>query len=152
MARIEPAKSAFRSPIWMADFRRFHAALARETETPAGEKSSIVETYTIDVPGLTRDSSLHLTRRVTTVDKKASDGKTTEQRIEEPNPGEPSAGMQLTTQRVDAVRSGASGTQQTKTIQERDINGNLNVVSVETQKSGQVPAEHVQTTPSEKPK
>jgi hypothetical protein len=151
MARIEPAKSAFRSPIWMADFRRFHAALARETETPAGEKSSIVETYTIDVPGLTRDSSLHLTRRVTTVDKKDSDGKKTEQRVEEPNPGDPSAGLQLTTQTIDAERSGASGTQQTKTIQERNLNGTLEVVSVDRRKSEHVPAAQVQTAPPDKP-
>jgi hypothetical protein len=125
--------------------------VAKETETPAGEKSNIVETYSLDVPGLTRDGSLHLNQRVTTVQKKDSDGKTTEQRVEQPNPGDPNAGLQVATKKVDVVRSGASGTQQTKTIQERDVNGVLNVISVETRKSDHVPAAPVRTAPSEKP-
>jgi len=125
--------------------------VGKETETPAGEKSNIVETYSLDVPGLTRDGSLHLNRRVTTVQKKDSDGKTTEQRVEQPNPGDPNASLQVATKTVDVVRSGASGTQQTKTVQERDVNGVLNVISVETRKSDHVPAAPVRTAPSEKP-
>ncbi len=125
--------------------------VGKETETPAGEKSNIVETYSLDVPGLTRDGSLHLNQRVTTVQKKDSDGKTTEQRVEQPNPGDPNVSLQVATKTVDVVRSGASGTQQTKTIQERDVNGVLNVISVETRKSDHVPTVPVRTAPSEKP-
>lgn len=125
--------------------------VGKETETPVGEKINSVETYSLDVPGLTRDSSLHLNRRVTTVQKKDSDGKTTEQQVEEPNPGDPNAGLQVTTKTTDVVRSGAFGTQQTKTIQERDVNGTLKVVSVETRKSDQAPAAPVRIAPSDKP-
>ena len=125
--------------------------VGKETETSAGEKSNIVETYSLDVPGLTRDGSLHLNQRVTTVQKKDSDGKTTEQRVEQPNPGDPNASLQVATKTVDVVRSGASGTQRTKTVQERDVNGVLNVISVETRKSDHVPAAPVRAAPSEKP-
>jgi hypothetical protein len=125
--------------------------VGKETETPAGEKSNIVDTYSLDVPGLTRDGSLHLNRRVTTVQKKNSDGRTTELQVEQPNPGDPNAGLQATTKSVDVLRSGASGTQQTKTIQERDVNGVLSVISVETRKSDHVPAAPVRIAPSDKP-
>jgi hypothetical protein len=50
------------------------------------------------------------------------------------------------------VRYAASGTDETKTIQERDINGALNVVSVEARKSDQPSAAQIPTAPSEKPK
>jgi len=126
-------------------------AVGKETETTAGEKSSSVETYSTDVPGLAPDGSLHLNWRVTTVQKKDSSGKTTEQQVEEPNPGDPNAGLQVSRKTKYIVLYGASGTQQTKTTQVRDVNGNFNVVSVETRKSDQVPAAQVQTAPSEKP-
>jgi hypothetical protein len=49
------------------------------------------------------------------------------------------------------VRYAASGSDDTKTIQERDINGAFNVVSVEARKSDQAPMQ-VQSAPPEKPK
>ena len=124
--------------------------VGKETEA-AGEKSNTVETYSTDVPGLAPDGSLHLNRRVTTVERKGSGGETTEQQVEQPNPDYPNTGPQVSTKTKYIVLYGASGTQQTKTTQVRDVNGTWSVVSVETGKSDQVPAEQAQTAPSDKP-
>jgi hypothetical protein len=126
--------------------------VGEETENAAGEKSNTVETYSVDVPGSASDGNLHLTQRVTTVQKKDSGGETTEQQIEQPNPGDPNANLQVKTKIKYIVQYGSSGTQQTKTTQVRDINGNFNVVSVETRKSDQAPATQVQAATSDKPK
>jgi hypothetical protein len=125
----------------------FSRTVGEETETTAGEKSNTIDTYSTDVPGLAGDGRLHLNQRVTTVQKKNSDGETTAQQVEEPNPGNPNDGWQVRAKTKYIVRYGASGTQQTKTIQVHD--GNLNVVSVDTRKSDQAPA--AAQTPSDKP-
>jgi hypothetical protein len=124
-------------------------SVGEETETSAGEKSNTIDTYSTVVPGLAGDDRLHLTQRVTTVQKKNSDGETTEQQVEESNPGNPNDGRQVRAKTKYIVRYGASGTQQIKTIQVRDSNGTLNVVSVDTRKSDQAPA--AAQTPSDKP-
>jgi hypothetical protein len=124
----------------------------KEAETAAGEKNNTVETYSTEVPGLAPDGSLHLNRRVTTVQKKDLGGEATEQQVEQPNSGDPNAGLQVSAKTKYIVKYGASGAQQTKTIQARDVNGTFNVVSVETRKSDQVPAAQVQIAPSDKPK
>ncbi|MGB2635880.1 MAG: hypothetical protein WAM58_18265, partial [Candidatus Acidiferrum sp.] len=126
--------------------------VGKETETTAGGKSTTVETYYTNMPGVAPDGSLHLNWQVTSVQKKDSDGKTTDQQGKRPNPDDPNGDLQVNTKTKYIVLYAASGTKQTKTIQERDINGTFNVVSAETQESGQVPAEQVHTTPSEKPK
>jgi|HubBroStandDraft_6_1064221.scaffolds.fasta_scaffold00297_16 hypothetical protein len=125
--------------------------IGEETEASAGEKSNTSETYSTYVPGLAPDGSLHLNWRVTTVQKTDSGGKTTEQQVKQPNPDDPNGGLQVSTRTKYIVRYDASGTQQTKTIQVRDINGTFNVVSVETRKSDEVPAEQVPIAPSDKP-
>jgi hypothetical protein len=124
--------------------------VGEETETNAGEKNNTVDTYSTYIPGLVGDGRVHLNQRVTTVQKKNSDGETTEQQVELPNPGNPNDGRQVRAKTKYIVRYGASGTQQTKTIQANDGNGNLNVVSVEKRKSDQAapPAQ----APSDKPK
>jgi hypothetical protein len=126
--------------------------VGKETETPAGEKNNTVETYSTDISGLATDGSLRLNWRVTTVQKKDADGKTTEQQVEQPNPDNANAGLQVNAKTKYTVRYASSGTQKTKTVQTRDINGNFDVVSVETEESDQVPAEQVQKAPSDKPK
>src|SRR3984893_4085037 len=126
--------------------------VGKETENAAGEKSNTVETYSMDAPGLAPDGNLHLNQRVTTVEKKDPASKTTEQQVEQHTPGNPSDGLQVSTKTKYIVRYGASGTQQTKTIQEHDINGTFSVVSVETKRSDQAPAAQVQIAPSDKPK
>jgi hypothetical protein len=124
-----------------------------ETETAAGEKTNTVETFSKDAPGSATDGSLQLNRRVTTVQKKDSGGKTAEQQVEERNPDSPNGGLQVTTKTKYIVQYAASGTQQTTTVQKRDVNGNFNVVSVETRKSDEAPAAKApQTASPDKPK
>jgi len=127
----------------------FSRTVGEETETTAGEKSNTIDTYSANVPGLAGDGRLHLNQRVTTVQKKNSDGETTEQQVEEPHPGNPNDGRQVRAKTKYIVRYGASGTQQTKTTQVRDGNGNLSVVSVDTRKSDQAPP--AAKAPSDKP-
>ena len=129
----------------------FSRTVGEETETSSGERSNTVDTYSTIVPGVTGDGRLHLNQRVTTVEKKDSGGKITEQRVEELNPGDPHAGLQVSSKTKYTVQYGASGTQQTKTVQARDANGAFNVISLETRKSDQVPAAREQTAPSDKP-
>jgi hypothetical protein len=123
-----------------------------DTVTSAGEKTKTSETYSTYVPGVAPDGSLYLNLRVATVQKTDSGGKTTEQQVKQPNPDDPNGGLQANTRTKYIVRYDASGTQQTKTIQVRDINGTFNVVSVETRKSHEVPAEQVPIALSDKPK
>ena len=125
--------------------------VGKETETAAGEKSNTVEKYSMDIPGIAGDGTLHLKQRVTTVQKNDSDGKTTEQQVEQPT-GNPSDGLQASAKTKYTVRYAASGTQQTKTVQTRDGSGNFSVVSVETQKSNQPPPAPAPVSPSDKPK
>jgi hypothetical protein len=127
----------------------FSRTVGEETETSAGEKSNTVDTYSTEVPGLAGDGRLHLNQRVTTVQKKNSDGETTEQQVELPNAGNPSDGRQVRAKTKYVVLYGASGTQQTKTVQVREGDGNLNVVFVDTRKSDQAPP--ATQTPSDKP-
>lgn len=126
--------------------------VGKETQTKAGGESTTIETYYTNTPGVAPDGSLHLNWQVTTVQKKDSDGKTTDQEGKQPNPDDPNGNLRVNTKTKYIVQYAASGTQETRTIQTRDINGTFNVVSVEAQESAQVPAEQVQTTPSEKPK
>lgn len=125
--------------------------VSKETETAAGGKSSTVETYSTSVSGLATDGSLHLNSRATTVEKKDVGGKTTEQQVEQANPDNSNAGLQVTAKTKYTVHYAASGTQQTKTIETRDIDGSFNPVYIQTGKSDQVPAEHDQKAPSDKP-
>ena len=126
--------------------------VGKETETATGEKNSAVEKSSTDIPGVAGDGRLHLKQRVTTVEKKESDNQITEQQFEQPTPGNPSDGLQVTAKTKYTVHYAASGTQQKKTIQTRDASGTFNEVSVQTEKSDQVPAEQVQKPPSDKPK
>ena len=84
--------------------------------------------------------------------KKDSDGNTTEDQIEQPKPGNPNGGLQVSAKTKYTVHYAASGTDQIMTTQASDGNGAFNMVSVETQKSDQVPAEQAPIAPSDKPK
>jgi hypothetical protein len=72
--------------------------------------------------------------------------------VERPDPGDPGGGLRVTILTTDSVRTGGSGAQATQTIQMRDANGSLAVVSVDTSKSDNLHAIQVQIGPSEKPK
>lgn len=130
----------------------FSHTVSKETETAPGEISNTVETYSTVVPGVAQDGSLHLKQRVTTVRNKSSDRKTTEQQVEQPNPGNPTDGLQVRAKTKYTVQYAASGTQQTKTVQVRDTNGTFNVVSDQTQKTQAVPPTQAPVAPSDTPK
>jgi hypothetical protein len=127
--------------------------VSKQVENSSGEKRNTVETYSVDVPGTTRDGGLHLVERATTVQHISPTGQqTTQQQVEQPNPGDPGAGLRVTVISTNAVRPGASEVQGTQTIQMRDANGNFGTVSVDISKSTNIHAVQVQIAPSEKPK
>jgi hypothetical protein len=114
--------------------------VSKESESTSGEKRSIVETYSIDVPGTARDGSLHLVERASTSSQiNASGGQTTEQKVEQPNPGDPGAGLRVSILVNDKMVPAPSGEQSTVTIRACDSNGSFGVVSVDTTKSDKVP-------------
>jgi hypothetical protein len=127
--------------------------VSKEAESPSGEKRNTVESYSTDITGSTPDGKLHLVQRVTTTQNAGSGGQqSTVQQVEQPNPGDPGAGLRLTTLTTDNLHSGPSGAQATRTIQVRDASGSLGVVSVDTAKSDSVHAIQVQIAPPDKPK
>jgi hypothetical protein len=127
-------------------------SVGQETENAAGDKNSTVEIYFWNAPGVADDGGLRLNSQVTTVRKTDSGGTITEQQRKQPDPNDANGGLQVGTRTKYTVRYAASGTDETKTIQERNVNGTLNVVSVESRRSDQPSAAQIQTAPSEKPK
>jgi len=127
--------------------------LGKESETAAGEKRNTVETYSTDISGSAPDGNLHLSQRVTVVKRARSDGaQATEQQLEQLNPGEPGAGLQVTSKTLDIVQPDTSGTRETRTIEVRDASGGFGVVSFDTRKSDNVHAIDVDIAPQNKPK
>ena len=126
--------------------------VSQESESASGEKRSVAETYSIDVPGTTRDDGLHLVERKTSTESSSSTGeRATKQTVEQTNPGDPDAGLRLSVLVDGRMVPGPSGEQSTVTIRARDSNGNFGIVSVETTKSDRIPTSQVQQTPAEKP-
>jgi hypothetical protein len=127
--------------------------VTKESENSAGEKRNTVETYSIDVPGTTRDGNLHLIERVNTSSQSnASGAQTSEQKVEQLNAGDPGADLRVSVLVNDKMVAGPSGEQSTVTVRARDSNGGLSIVSVDTKKSDRVPTMHIQQTPSNDPK
>lgn len=66
-----------------------------ESQSTFGEKGT-VETYSIDVPGTTRDGTLHLIERRSSISRSSSSGEqSTEEQVEQINPGDPAAGLRV---------------------------------------------------------
>ena len=127
--------------------------VSQESESNSGEKRNKVETYSIDVPGTTRDGNLHLVEHTTSSERSSSTGeRTTEQTVEQPNPGDLGAGLRVSVLVNDKMVPAPSGEQSTVTIRARDSNGSFAVVSVDTTKSDRIPTIQIQQTPSEQPK
>ena len=124
--------------------------LSKESANAAGDKRDTVETYSTDVPGSAGDGSLHLNQRVTTTHRKRDDGEqSSEELVEERNPGQPGEGLRVTQKTIDIVRPGLGGTaRKTQTIQSLDSNGNLDVVSVDTRKQDNPTAVKVDIAPA----
>jgi hypothetical protein len=128
-------------------------SVSKETQGTSGDKRSVVESYSVDVPGAPRDGNLHLVERARTAQRTSPTGEQiTENKVERLNPGDPSAGLRISIVVNDTVLPGPSGEQATRTIRMRDGNGNFGVVSVDTTKSDRVPTIQIQQTPSETPK
>jgi hypothetical protein len=126
--------------------------VSQESERTSGEKRSVVETYSIDVPGATRDGSLHLVERKTSTESSNSTGeRTTKQAVEQTNPGGPGAGLRMSVLVDGKIVPEPSGERSTVTIRARDSNGSLGIVSVDTTKADRIPTIQVQPTPDEKP-
>jgi hypothetical protein len=124
-----------------------------QVETPSGEKRNTVETYSVDVPGTTRDGGLHLVQRATTDQRTSSTGQqTTQEQVEQTNPGDPGAGLRVTIISTSTVRPGPSEAQGTRAIQVRDANGNFGTVWVDISKSDNIHAIEVSIAPSQKAK
>jgi len=126
--------------------------VSHETESTSGDKRSVVETYSIDVPGTTRDGSLHLVERKTSTGSASSTGeRATEQKVEQINPGDPGSGLRLSVLVDGKIVPEASGEQSTVTIRARDSNDSFGIVSVDTTKADRIPTVQIQPTPVEKP-
>ena len=127
--------------------------VSEESTSDSGEKRALVETYSINVPGATRDGTLHQVEHArTTSQDHASGGQTTERTVEQPNPGDPGAGLRVSVLVNDNMVPAASGAESTVTIRARDSNGSFGIVSVDTTKSDRIPTIQIQPTPSEQPK
>ena len=125
--------------------------VSRESESVSGEKRSVVETYSIDVPGATRDGSLHFVERNTITERSSSTGRqVTEQTVDQTNPGDPGSGLRVSVLVDGRVVPTPSGLQATKTVRFRDVNGNFDVVEVDTTKADKVLTIQFQQTPAEK--
>jgi hypothetical protein len=120
----------------------------RKSEDVSGGIHGSKETYSIDVSGVGRDSSLHLVQRVSTTQQSSSGGRQTIELVEQPNSGDPDAGLRVTTVHTETVHSGPAGAQASRVIQVRDANGSLGVVFVDMTKSSNVRAIEVQIAPS----
>lgn len=128
------------------------SSVGKESETASGEKRKTVEIYSTDTPGSAPDGKLHLSQRVTTLNRSRADGKQqTEQQIEQANPGDPNAGLGVTVKTLDTAQPGPSGIRETRTIQVRDSTGSFGVVSVDNTKSDKRQVT-VDISPPDKPK
>jgi hypothetical protein len=122
--------------------------VSTESERGSGEKRRSIETYSLDTLGYTRDGNLHLVKRATTEQRSNNAGaETVEEVLEQLNPGDPSHGLRVTTMTSNVLRSGSSGAENTRTVEVRDINGNVNVISVDMTKSDNGHAIQVQIAP-----
>ena len=126
--------------------------VGHETESTSGEERSVVETYSIDVPGTTQDGSLHLVERKTSTETSSSTGgRAIEQEVEQINPGDPGSSLRVSVLVDGKLVPEPSGEQSTVTIRARDSDGSFGVVSVDTTRADRIPAVQIQQTPAEKP-
>jgi hypothetical protein len=126
--------------------------VSRESQSTDGETRNSVENYSIDVPGTTRDGNLHLVeRRIATAHSGSTGERTSEEKVEQINPGDPDSGLRVSVLVNGKMVPGQSGEASTVTIRVRDSNNNFGVVSVDTTKSDRAPTIQIQQTTSEKP-
>jgi len=127
--------------------------VTKEDRISPEERRDITETYSTDTPGVPRESTLRLSQRITTMTKSSAGGaRTSEEKVEKPNPGSPSDGLRVTQKAIDIVRPGTGGAAvHRQTIVTLDSNGNPAAVWVDMGKSDQPAAVTVDTGKSAKP-
>lgn len=107
--------------------------LREQSDRDGGGKHTTVETYSIDVPGMPRDGHLHMVERTTIFSQSnPSGGQRTEKTVEQPNPGDPQAGLRVSILVDNKMVPGPAGEQSTVTIQARDSNNSFPAVAVDT--------------------
>ncbi len=131
----------------------FEGKLSEVSRTSAHDRQShgqdveTAETYSLDVPGRTRDGQLHLIQRVTTVRAGDAGRTTTEEQIEQIDPD--GLDLKVMTRISDVVTSGPAGTGETRTTSVRNPNGSFSVTSTEELKSDQPLGIQPQSSPSD---
>jgi hypothetical protein len=136
-------------PDYEGNLSEISRTVSTELESGSGEKQNTTGIYSIDLPGTTRDGELHMVQRETKKQSLGSNGQQTSvQQVEQPNPGDPRAGLRVVMISTENTRTVSSGTEATRIIQVRDANGNFDVVSVDISKSNQTNAVQVQIAPS----
>jgi hypothetical protein len=128
--------------------------VSRQSAGSPGEQNNKTETYSTNVPGQAGDEGLKLVRRETTVKgTSASGARSTMQQVEQPNPGDPGAGLQVTQEAIDIVRPGADGVaQHQSSISTSGPDGRMNTVWIDVGKSDKPAAVKVDTRPATKAK
>ena len=106
--------------------------IAKETNSN-DRHTSTTQTYSIDVPGSTRDEHLHLLQSSTVVEIKEAGRTVTQTQLLQPDSVK--KGSSTVINSVDLAVEKGSSTQETITVTARYPDGNPSVVSVETRKT-----------------
>lgn len=124
------------------------------TETKAaGEQRDSVRTYSTNVPGQAGDNGLQLVQRETTVQRNTAAGVKTTRQVEQPNPGDPTAGLHVTEEAIDIVRPSSSGVdQESRVIETPDSNGGMGQVWIDMGKTTNPSAIRVDSQAPAKPR
>ncbi len=126
--------------------------VSRNYSGASEERNSVVETYSIDVLGTTRDDKLHLVGRRTSTERSNSDGtRVSEQKFEQLDSGDPDSGLHLSIQVNGENVPEPSGEQSTVTIRASDWNGSYGIVSVDTTKADRITSSQIPQTLPEQP-
>jgi hypothetical protein len=141
--------------VMRADSNGHLSLVERTVETQArtsGETSDTTDTYSTNVPGQAGDDSLQLVQHATTVQQTNWNGAlSTTRRVEQPNPGDPNGGLQVTLETIDIVLPGNGSASETRTVFAPNAEGQLGQVWVDVGKTSNPAAVHVDTKPPSKP-
>jgi hypothetical protein len=131
------------------DYESKLSEVSRTTSTESekdGQKSETTQSYSVNLPGVSPDGSMHLVARTTTLRRKKPAGTATEQQIEQRDPLDGNLKAMVTISN-NAV-AGARGSSGTSTTSVRGLDGAFSIVSSETKQSNQIPMQ-VQMSPAD---
>jgi hypothetical protein len=114
-----------------------------------GQNLETAETYSVDVPGRSRDGQFHLVQRITTVRSGDAGRTTTEHQIEQIDPV--GLDLKVMTKTSEVMTSGPAGSEKRKTTRSRNPDGTFSVISVETSDSDKAPGPELQSSQSNQP-